>query len=95
MPQLDIVTFFNQISWLTLAFLTLLPAFHVILVRPYSQMALMRRSLSTIFNSLEPNLKEPTAGLPDFKLADSGSKLVSSPSAPLKAFKASVLSKLK
>lgn len=53
MPQLDIVTFFNQISWLTIAFLALLPLFHLLVLRVYSQITALRKSVFVAFKSIK------------------------------------------
>ena len=53
MPQLDIVTFFNQISWLTIAFLALLPLFHLLVLRAHSQITALRNSVFIALKSIE------------------------------------------
>ena len=51
MPQLDVVSFFNQIVWLTVVFVLLLTSFYYFLLRPYNRVMLVV-SLASIFNSL-------------------------------------------
>lgn len=59
MPQLDVVSFFNQVIWLTVIFILLLTSFYFFLLRPYNKVMLVRKSLVLIFNSL--SLALPTA----------------------------------
>jgi hypothetical protein len=59
MPQLDVVSFFNQIVWLTVVFILLLTSFYYFLLRPYNKVMLVRKVLVSIFNSL--SLALPTA----------------------------------
>jgi hypothetical protein len=61
MPQLDITTFFNQILWLTVFFVALLPAFYLLVANPYNQLSSIRKSFP---NSIKySNIK---AGIPVF-----------------------------
>jgi hypothetical protein len=59
MPQLDIVSFFNQVIWLTVIFILLLTSFYFFLLRPYNKVMLVRKSLVLIFNAL--SLASPNA----------------------------------
>ena len=54
-PQLDIVSFFNQIVWLTVVFVLLLTSFYSCLLRPYNRLLMLRKSLIRILESLKPD----------------------------------------
>ena len=79
---------------MTLVFLALLPAFHILLVSPYSHLASMRKFFPTMFNSLESKVREPSASFPSFKLYVPASGSVSSPVAGLDSKKVEVYSKI-
>lgn len=49
MPQLDVVSFFNQVAWLTFSFGILLPMFSYLLLRPYSHLLSARKSVPQSF----------------------------------------------
>ena len=53
MPQLDIVTFFNQVIWLTVVFVLLVTSFYTFLVRPYNYLFMVREVLISAFVSLK------------------------------------------
>jgi hypothetical protein len=48
-PQLDAVSFFNQVAWLTFSFGILLPMFSYLLIRPYSHLLSARKSVPQSF----------------------------------------------
>ena len=53
MPQLDVVSFFNQIVWLTVVFVLLVTSFYSFLLRPYNRLFMIRKVLCSAFLSLE------------------------------------------
>ena len=69
MPQLDVVSFFNQIIWLTVVFLLLLTSFYYFLLRPYNKIMLVRKALVSIFNSLSLALPTAVGALLDCKIS--------------------------
>lgn len=60
MPQLDVVSCFNQVIWLAVVFILLLTSFYYFLLRPYNKAMLVRKSLVTLFNLLSISLSFPT-----------------------------------
>nr|ADV41828.1 ATP synthase F0 subunit 8 [Bigelowiella natans] len=62
MPQLDVVSFFNQIAWLTVAFLALLPLFYLLVSAPYSQTLAARSSLARSLGSVAPSPASAPSG---------------------------------
>ena len=62
MPQLDVVSFFNQIVWLTVVFILLVTSFYAFLLRPYNRLFMIRNVLSSIFTSLKTSNSEISSG---------------------------------
>ena len=63
MPQLDTLGYYNQILGLLIAFAILLTAFYAVLVKPYTQLVLFRKSVSTLARALAGGLRVPVIGV--------------------------------